>query len=152
IPIVFFVGVDPVKEGLVASLNRPDSNITGFTNLTGALGAKRLELLREVVSATSVLGVLLNPTSPFAGGELKEIEAAADAIGQNLFITNASSASDVEVAFSTIAKHHAGALLVGADPVFLSRRDQLIALAAHHAIPAIYSVREFAAAGGLISY
>ncbi len=151
IPIVFFVGVDPVKEGLAASLNQPDGNLTGVTNLTGALDAKRLEILHEIVP-TPLVAVLLNPSSRAAEQELKDFQIAADVIGQKLLIVKAETASEIDAAFITIAQHHAGALIVGSNPFFNSRSDQLVALAARYAVPTVYGAREFAIAGGLITY
>jgi putative ABC transport system substrate-binding protein len=152
IPIVFFVGVDPVKEGLAASLNRPDGNVTGVTNLTGALDAKRLEILHEIVPTAPLIAVLVNPSSRYAENELRDFQRAAEAIGQKLLIVKAETESDIDVAFVTIAQHRAGALVVGANPFFNNRSDQLVALAARYAVPSIYSNRELAIVGGLISY
>jgi putative ABC transport system substrate-binding protein len=152
IPIVFFVGVDPVKEGFSASLNQPDGNLTGVTNLTGALDAKRLEILHEIVPTASLIAVLLNPSSRYAEQELKDFQTAADAIGQKLLIVKAETESDIDAAFITIAEHRAGAIVIGANPFFNNRSDQLVALAARYAVPTIYGAREFAIAGGLITY
>jgi putative ABC transport system substrate-binding protein len=152
IPIVFFVGVDPVKEGLAASLNQPDGNLTGVTNLTGALDAKRLEIVHEIVPTASLIAVLLNPSSRYAEQELKDFQIAADAIGQKLLIVKAETESEIDAAFITIAQHRAGALIVGANPFFNNRSDQLVALAARYAVPTVYGGREFAVAGGLITY
>jgi putative tryptophan/tyrosine transport system substrate-binding protein len=152
IPIVFFVGVDPVKEGLAASLNRPDGNLTGVTNLTGALDAKRLEILYEIAPAAGLIAVLVNPSSRYAEQELTDFQRAADIIGQKLLILKAETENDIDVAFTTIAQQRVAALIVGANPFFNSRSDQLVALAARYAVPSIYTNREFAIVGGLISY
>jgi len=151
IPIVFLMGDDPVKFGLVTSLNRPGGNLTGVSFLAPALEAKRVELLRELVPTAGTIAVLVNPNSPGAEGRLRDVREAAGLLGQQFSIVNASSEGDFEVAFANVAQQ-AGALIVVSDPFFTSRRDQLTALAACHRIPAIYHDREFAAAGGLMSY
>ena len=152
IPIVFVTGGDPVKLGLVASLNRPGGNMTGVSPFISVLGAKRLELLRELVPSATVIAVLFNPDSPEAETVSKDAQAAARAIGQELIVLTASKAGDFDSAFATLLQKRAGALLVGTDPFFTVNRDYLLALAAHHAIPAIYDAREYAVAGGLMSY
>ena len=152
IPIVFSTGGDPVKEGLVASLSQPGGNSTGVSLLTNPLVAKRLEILREVVPSASVTGVLLNPNGAGAKAQLEDVETAGRTIGQPLHILHASSERDFETVFATIVQTRIGALIIGADPFFSSRRDQLVALAARDRIPAIYEWREYAEAGGLMSY
>jgi putative ABC transport system substrate-binding protein len=152
IPIVFTSGTDPVQEGLVESINRPGGNATGVTLLTSLLTAKRLEILREVVPKASVIGVLLNPDGATAQEQLEEVEKAARALDQRVEILNAGSEREIDTAFATITEKKIGALIVGADPFFVVRTDQLVGLAARHAIPAIYEWREFAEAGGLMSY
>jgi putative tryptophan/tyrosine transport system substrate-binding protein len=152
IPIVFLMGDDPVKFGLVTSLNRPGGNLTGVSFLAPALEAKRVELLRELVPTAGTIAVLVNPNSPGAEGRLRDVREAAGLLGQQFSIVNASSEGDIEVAFANVVQQRAGALIVVSDPFFTSRRDQLTALAAGHRIPAIYHDREFAAAGGLMSY
>jgi putative tryptophan/tyrosine transport system substrate-binding protein len=152
IPIVFIAGGDPVGAGLVASLARPGGNLTGFTVLTGELIAKRLELLSELVPQAKVIAVLLNPTGRFAESQMRTVQEAARAKGLQLHIMKAGAEGEFETAFVTLVQLQAGALLVGPDPFFFSRREQLVALAARHAVPAIYEWREFAEAGGLISY
>jgi len=152
IPTVFSTGGDPVEEGLVASISRPGGNRTGVSLLTTALAPKRLEILREVVPKASVIGVLLNPNSAGAQPQLEDVEKAAWAIDQQVSILHASGERDFETAFATMVQMRIGALIVGADPFFSSKRDQLVALAARDRIPAIYEWREFAEAGGLMSY
>jgi putative ABC transport system substrate-binding protein len=152
IPIVFTSGADPVKIGLVASLNRPGGNVTGITFLAVAVEAKRLGLLRELVPKITTVAVLLNPTFPDAVQQVREAEEAARATGRAITILNASNIREIDAAFEALIQMRAGALVVGSDPFFLSRREQLVALAARHAIPAIYEQRAFPAAGGLMSY
>jgi putative ABC transport system substrate-binding protein len=152
VPIVFAIGSDPVESGLVASLNRPGGNITGVSFLAVALGAKRLELLRDLVPKAASIALLVNPSNSNAEPQTKDAQAAAATLGLHVDILRASSQDDFELAFATLVQQRADALVVGADPFFISRRDQLIALAARHAVPAIYFAREFAAAGGLMSY
>jgi len=138
IPIVFTSGADPVKYGLVASLNRPGGNLTGVSVLTTELEPKRLELLRELVPNANVIAVLLNPKGAAAEYQLQWVQAAAGAIGQQIYVLNASREGDIDAAFTTLIERHAGALVVGADPFFVSRRHQIAALAARHAVPTIY--------------
>jgi putative ABC transport system substrate-binding protein len=152
IPIVFAIGGDPVKLGLVASLNRPGGNITGVTFLVNALAAKRLDLLRELVPSATAIGDLVNPTNPNSEGETRDVQEAARALGLQLHVVNASSEPDIDTAFASFVQHRVNAVLVTADAFFTSRRDQLIALAQRHALPTIYQRRDFATAGGLISY
>ena len=152
IPVVFVTGDDPVKSGLVASLNRPGGNVTGATIFTGQLGAKQLGLLRELVPNASVVAILVNPNNPLTETVIKDVQAASTVTGHRIQIVNASNEGEIVKAFATITELHTDALIVGADPYFYSRHDQLVALAAHHTIPTIYEFREFAAAGGLTSY
>ena len=152
IPIVFAIGGDPVKSGLVASLNRPDGNVTGVSFFTTTLEPKRLELLQEVAPNVAVIAMLLNPKSLDYENQVRDVQAAARSIGQQIVVLNASSERDIEIAFATIAQQRVGAILIGSDPFFTDRRSQLVALAAHHGIAAIYQWREFAEAGGLMSY
>ena len=152
ISIVFNLGVDPVKLGLIASFNRPGGNVTGVNTLSPALEAKRLGLLREMVPQAATIAVLLNPTNPDADLQQRDIQTAATAMGQHLRIFNASSEADVEAAFVGIVQQRADALLVGNLVFFVNRREQIVALAARHAIPAIYTFRIFAESGGLMSY
>jgi len=153
IPIVFVVGADPVRElGLVSSLNRPGGNVTGVTFLVNALGAKRLELLRELVPSAKIVGFLVNPANPTSESVTTDTQAAARALGIELVIRNARSESDIDSAFESLAQERVNAVIIGTDQLFTSRRDQLVALAARHALPAIHYLREYADAGGLISY
>jgi len=152
IPIVFTIGSDPVAFGYVASLNRPGGNVTGVVLLTSNLGAKRIGLLRQLIPKVDAVGVLVNPTYPVSAAQLKEVQEAAASINVRLIVANASADRDFESAFALLVQQGAGALLVAADPFFYSRRDQIVGLAARYAIPAIYEWREYAFAGGLMSY
>jgi putative ABC transport system substrate-binding protein len=152
IPIVFTTGVDPVEAGLVASLNRPGGNATGVNLFTSQMEGKRLGLLRELIPTATLIAVLLNPNSPPAATQLKNVQEAARALDQQIHILDAGSEAELEAAFATVRQIGAGALLVASDPFFNSRRTYIIALAARHAIPAIYEQREFVVAGGLMSY
>ncbi len=152
IPIVFTGGSDPVKLGLVASLSRPGGNVTGIANISASLQTKRLQILRELVPGATKIAYLVNPKSADAGSSVKDVKAAAAAMGTKVQVLNASSESEIDAGFTSIKKIQANALLVAADPFFLSRRDQIVALAAGLRIPACYSFREYSAAGGLMSY
>ena len=152
IPIVFAGGGDPVQEGLVASLNRPGGNVTGVNFFTGVLGAKRLELLRQLVPKATTIAVLVNPNTIQTEAERRDVQAAAQAIGQQLIILDVSSDRDIEAAFATLVQRGAGALLVGCGAFLFSNRERLVALAARHALPVIYALREAVVAGGLMSY
>ncbi|MGC2201370.1 MAG: ABC transporter substrate-binding protein [Stellaceae bacterium] len=151
IPIVFSSG-DPVGEGLVASLARPGGNLTGVSILTVELMAKRLELLSELVPRVGVIALLANPSNPNTEPMMRDVQEAARAKRIQLPVLKAGSESEIDAAFASLVQLQAGGLVVGTDPFFNSRREQLVALAARHAVPAIYEWREFAAAGGLISY
>jgi putative ABC transport system substrate-binding protein len=151
IPIVFAIGGDPVRMGFVNSFSRPGGNLTGVSFLINVLEAKKLQLLHEVVS-TSMIAALLNPTNPIAGSQSKELQEAALGLGLQVLVLNASSERELETAFASSVERGAGALLVTADPSFTSHRDQIVSLAARHAIPTLYHRREFTAAGGLMSY
>jgi putative ABC transport system substrate-binding protein len=152
IPIVFTTVADPVKSGLVTSLNRPGGNVTGTAGLTSELDAKRLELLRELMPKSGVIGVLVNPNRPGLEGELKELQAKADDMKLKLVVQKAGAESDIDTALEALTRQKVEALLVTADPFFNSRRTQVIALVTRYRIPAIYQWREFAAIGGLMSY
>jgi putative tryptophan/tyrosine transport system substrate-binding protein len=152
IPIIaVFVG-DPVESGLVASLNRPGGNITGISGINGTLETKRLGLLHELVQRAMTLGLLLNPNFPAAARQLKDMQEAARSIGVQLQIFKARTDPEIDAAFETVAQRRIRGLVVAADTLFVTHRDRLVALAARHAVPAIYSLREFAALGGLMSY
>jgi len=152
IPLVFLGADDPVKHGLVASLSRPGGNATGLNVLTSELTAKRLELARELVPAAAVVAVLINPKSPEAEPQLRDVQTAARAIGQRIDILNASTERDVDTAFTTLAQRRVGALVVTNDAFFHDQTERLVALAARHAVPTICDRRQYALAGGLISY
>jgi putative ABC transport system substrate-binding protein len=152
IPIVFSIGDDPVKWGLVASMNRPGGNITGVSFLSPAIEAKRVELLHELIPNVSTIAALVNPAFPAAEVRATAVRSAAGALGLQLTIYNASSEGEIETAFAAIAERRTGALLITTDPFFAVQRDRLVALAVRYALPAIYITREFAAAGGLMSY
>lgn len=152
IPIVFVMGNDPVEGGVVTSLNRPGGNITGVTLFSGELGAKRVELLRELVPKTAVFGVLENPKNPNLPAIMRGMQKAARAGGAKLVVVSASSDSELDTAFATFVKQRVGALLVSPDPFFNSNRPRVVSLSALHAIPTIYSLRDYVADGGLISY
>jgi ABC-type uncharacterized transport system substrate-binding protein len=152
IPIVFLSGLDPVQAGFVASLSRPGGNITGVSLITASLGPKRLALLLEMVPTATTIGLLINPTNPNAQTQHDEMAAAGRGSGRTIEVVNASDAGEIETAFASLAERRADALVVGADPFFVSQRERLVALTARHAIPAIYDWREYAFAGGLMSY
>jgi putative ABC transport system substrate-binding protein len=151
-PIVFTIGSDPIKSGLVASLNRPGGNITGVTNLNTELAPKRLELMRELVPKAGHFGLLVNPTNLGTEAFVREVQTAAGTLGLQLHLLNASTDREFDAAFVTLVRVQAGGLMIEADAFFTSRGEQLIALALRHAMPTIYQFREFAAAGGLMSY
>ena len=141
-----------MRAGLVPSLNRPSGNVTGVSFLTDALGAKRLGLLREIMPMAATVAVLMNPKGPDAEAQLKDVPLAAQSIGQPIKIVNATSQEEIDSVFATFSQLNVAALMVGADPFFNDRRDQIIAHVARLSIPAIYELREFTAAGGLMSY
>jgi putative tryptophan/tyrosine transport system substrate-binding protein len=152
IPIIFTTGTDPVDLGLVSSFNRPGGNVTGVNFLVTALAAKRLELLHELLPSAMVVGFLTNPTNPASESETRDLQAAARALGIKLPVLNASSENDIDATFSSFVQQRVNAVFVGADAFFTSRRDQLVGLAARHAMPAVYHLRDLAVAGGLMSY
>jgi putative ABC transport system substrate-binding protein len=152
IPIVFGSGGDPVDMGLVASLNRPGGNVTGATFLTATLGAKRLGLLHDLAPGAEVIALLADPDKPVGRVQIRDVQEAARALGQSLVVLNGNSDERIEAAFAALAPQRVGALLVGADPFFDTRRERLVALALQHRVPAIYQFREYALAGGLMSY
>src|SRR5262249_48742403 len=153
VPIVFATGEDPVKVGLVSRLNRPGGNITGISFYNSAdLESKQLELLREVVPKAAVIGVLVNPTMAAVQSQESEAQVAARALGLQLFVVNAGSERDFDTAFTTLVEHRIEALLIVGNALFTSQRYRLVAVAARYALPTIYPLREFVAAGGLMSY
>jgi putative ABC transport system substrate-binding protein len=152
VPVVFSVGEDPVKLGLVASLNRPGGNMTGIYQFTTGLEAKRLGLLHEMIPKATTIAVLINPNFSAAEAQLRDVQEAAARLGVRLVVLRANTESDFNAAFATLVQQQAGALLVCGSPFFFGRREQLVVLAARHAVPAVYEWREFAAAGGLMSY
>jgi putative ABC transport system substrate-binding protein len=152
IPIVFTNGGDPVKVGLVASLNRPGGNVTGVTRITSELAAKRLEILRELVPQATTLAYLVDPRTPPANDVTNDLLAAARTLGRQVSFVEARSTDDFEPAFTTLVQRQTGALIVAPSPLFTSNGDKLVTLAARHKIPAIYQFRDFVAEGGLMSY
>ena len=153
IPIVFTMGGDPVEAGLVTTLSRPGGNLTGTTLMGVELGPpKRLELVRQLVPNAVTIAMLVNPNFPLAAAEVRDVQAGARSLGLETDVLNASTESDIDKAFANIAQRRPNALIVGTDPFFLAQRDQLARLAAHHAVPAMYHLREFVEAGGLVSY
>ena len=152
IPIVFGLGSDPIKAGLVESLNRPGGNATGFTLLTNELEAKRIGMLHDLLPGAAVIGALLNPNFPPAVGQLELLEAASRAINQKIYVLKASNDTELDTAFAAFVQQKVGALLVAADPYFDTRRDRFIAFAEKNRLPTMYQFRDYAVAGGLISY
>jgi putative tryptophan/tyrosine transport system substrate-binding protein len=153
IPIVFAIGDDPVKFGLVAAFNRPGANITGVTWLGGStLAAKRLQLLHELAPSATIMGLLVNPNNPAVEAETREVKEAARSLGLQVDVLNANTESDINLAYARLVNQRVGALLVATDLFFASRRDQIITLAERHALPTMFNRREFADAGGLASY
>src|SRR4029077_15597876 len=152
IPIVFTLGGDPVETGLVASLNRPGGNLTGTTIMALEMASKRLDLARQLVPNTTAIAMLINPRFPTASAEAREEQNAARSLGIAINLLKASTENEIDAAFTTIVEQKNGALIMGTDPFLLGQRDQLVQLAARHAIPTIYFLREFVEAGGLISY
>src|SRR5262245_24145538 len=146
IPIVLGIGDGPVRLGLVASLNRPGGNVTGATFLVNALGSKRLGLLRELLPNATAVGELVNPAYPNAGAEVDDLQTAARALGVRLHTANASREGELEPAFASLVQQRVEALIIGADAFFFGQRDHLVALAARHALPAMYFLRAFATA------
>ena len=152
VPIVFTTGSDPVRLGLVASLNRPGGNATGVTFLASTLVPKQLEMLHETVPNARILGFLLNPTNPNAEPQSKEAQDIIRSVGLDLVVLKATNDSEIEEAFAALTQKRVGAIVVSDDAFFYNRRNRLLALAARHALPTIYPLREFASAGGLMSY
>ena len=152
LPMVFAMGGDPVGLGVVASLNRPGGNITGVSFLVNGLAAKNVELLHEIVPKAAVIGFLINPNDPNGKSDTREAQKAADVFGQKLLVAEASTLDEIDAAFEQVVKGHVGALLVEPDPFLTDQRARIVALAARHAIPTVYQLRDFVADGGLASY
>jgi len=152
IPIVFVVGADPVELGLVSSFNRPGGNVTGVSFIVTALGAKRLETLRLLVPSATVIGFLINAGNPTSESQTRDMEVAARALGIELLVLNAGSERNIDAAFANFVQQRVNAVIIGADSLFVSRRDELVGLAARYMMPTIYFLREFADIGGLMSY
>jgi len=152
IPVVFAMGSDPEAEGLVASLSRPGGNITGVTTITGALASKRVELMREFLRDDAALAILINPGNPIGEAERRDAEAACRAIGQGLEILTARNAGEIDAAFATLRERRIAAIIITSDTLYFSQMQRLAALAAQFRVPAIASLREFAAEGGLLTY
>jgi putative ABC transport system substrate-binding protein len=152
IPIVFNTGGDPVQQGLVASLNRPSGNITGVSFLANTLQAKQFELLHELVPDAPLFAVIVNPANPNFETDLRALNMAGSALGQKILVVKASNENDIGLGFQAIVQQKAGGLVVISDPFLISQREQLVALSARYAVPAIYALREYAVAGGLMSY
>jgi putative ABC transport system substrate-binding protein len=152
IPVVFVIGEDPIKVGLVKSLSRPGGNVTGVTNFMNVLGTKRLEMVSEAVPTALVLGLLVNPTNPNAEADTTDLRAAAQALGRRLQVLTATTDRELETAFVTAVEQKVGALFINIDSFLFARREQIAALAARHQVPTIHPFREYVAAGGLMSY
>jgi putative ABC transport system substrate-binding protein len=152
IPIVFALGNDPVRAGLVANLARPGGNITGLTTLNVEIGQKKIELLHELVASASIIALLLNPTNPNSEALARDAQAAARALGLELHVVHASTESDLDAVFASLVQMRAGGVVIGGDPFLGSRAERLAALALRNSVPALYVAREFVAAGGLMSY
>jgi putative ABC transport system substrate-binding protein len=152
IPVVFVIGEDPVKVGLVASFSRPGGNVTGMTNFMNVLGAKRLELVSEAVPTAAVLALLVNPNNPNAESDIRDLQVAAHALGRRLQVLTASTEREIETAFAAAVDQNVGALFINIDSFLFNRRQQIAALAARHKVPTIHPFREYVAAGGLMSY
>ena len=152
IPIVFTSGSDPVRDGLVTSLNRPGGNVTGIVFINGALSSKRLELIRQLAPKATTIAALVNPHTPETDSEIRDVEAAAQTMGQALVVLNVASTGDIEAAFSTMGARGVGALICGAGPFMFNNREQIVALAARHRIAAMYAAREAVTGGGLACY
>jgi putative ABC transport system substrate-binding protein len=152
VPIVFATGSDPIQDGLVPRLNQPGGNVTGVSFFAATVGAKRLELLRQLIPAGKTIGLLVGPDSSDVAAEWKDVEEAARAVRQELIVLQATSEQDIDTAFATLVQRGAGALFAGTGAFMTSHREQLVALSAQYRLPAIYGLREFAVAGGLMSY
>jgi putative ABC transport system substrate-binding protein len=151
-PIVFATGDDPIQMGIVASLNRPEGNVSGVTFYSGVLGAKALELLHELVPTATAIGLLVNPNSPSAEAQVRDAQAATRALKQQLHVENARNQRDIDQAYAVLEQKRIGALIIPGNAVFTGQRDRLVALAVRYGLPTMYPQREFAVAGGLMSY
>jgi putative ABC transport system substrate-binding protein len=151
-PIIFLTGADPVQFGLIRSFSRPEGNLTGIAILTNTLAPKQLELLHEIAPSARNVAFLVNPKNPIADSDTRDLKSAANATGQQILVFEASTESEIESAFTALMNQHAGTVLVQSDPFFNSQPNKIVALAARHAIPAIYQFRNFVVAGGLMSY
>jgi putative ABC transport system substrate-binding protein len=152
VPIVFVYGGDPIKDRLVASINRPGGNVTEVTFLGSTMSGKRVELLHELVPQAGVIGALSDPNNVSTATEMNDVEAAVRALGRDIVVRNATSEREIDAAFATFVQRRVGAVFVGAGPFFTNQRERIVALAARHALPATYQLREFVALGGLMSY
>jgi putative tryptophan/tyrosine transport system substrate-binding protein len=152
IPTIFSLGNDPVKQGIVSSINRPGGNITGVTFTSNPLGAKRPELVRELVPKARIIALLANPNGAGSVDEQRQLESVSGTIGQQILVLNAKNVTDIDAAFASLMQQQAGALLISPDAFFTEHREQLVALAAHYRVPTVYFEREFVVAGGLMSY
>jgi putative ABC transport system substrate-binding protein len=152
VPVVFTIGADPVRFGLVTSLNRPGGHVTGVSLLSSVLGAKRVELLHELAPKVARIALLMNPSNPNAGAEQEDAQAGARMLGLETLVLNARNARDIDLAFDELLPAKADAFITATDPILLDRREQIVTFAERHALPAVYFVRQFATAGGLLSY
>jgi putative ABC transport system substrate-binding protein len=152
VPVVFTIGADPVRFGLVASFNRPGGHVTGVSLLSSVLGAKRVALLHELAPKVSRVALLMNPSNLTAGAEQADAQAGAQKLGLETLVLNARNAAEIDAAFEELLRAKADAFITASDPILLDRREQIVSLAARHTLPAVYFVRQFAAAGGLLSY
>jgi len=152
IPIAFAVAGDPVQLGVVANLNRPGGNVTGVSFFSSTITSKRLGLLHELAPTSTSVSLLANPSNASVEAEAREAQAAARELGCDLLVVKAANATDIDAAFATILERGVGAVLIAGDALFINRRDQIISLAAHYAVPAMYNLREYTQAGGLMSY
>src|SRR5262249_36208243 len=151
-PVVFTIGTDPVRFGLVASLNRPGGHVTGISLLTSLIGAKRVELLKQVAPKITRVALVMNPSNPSAEAEQADARDSARKLGLDTVVFNVGNPSEIDAAFHKLLQAKADAFFIATDPILLDRRQQIVALATRHALPAVYFVRQFALAGGLLSY
>jgi putative tryptophan/tyrosine transport system substrate-binding protein len=152
IPVIFYIGSDPVKFGLVASLNRPGGNVTGISTLSNSLEPKKLQFLKELLPEAAVIAMLINPENPNGASDANAMRVAAQSLGVDLLILNASAQREIKMAFTTLVRHRVAGLVVASDTLFTGAKDRLVELASHHQVPAIYDKSTFPSAGGLMSY